>query len=251
MTKLGFIGTGNLAAFFVEGLKRAGAPYDIMVSPRNAAKARELQSRYGVAIAANQDIADACELVVVSLLPPQADAVLQGLTFRAGQTVLSAMSGISLEAFTRMVRPASAAISMMPGLANAWNVGPSALYPDEPRARDMLACLGPVHAYGDGRTFMAASVMGAFSGLSVLMMRDAVNWFQDHGLSPEDARKLVAETVRGNAAMLLSSPLGLDAVAEGVVTKGGITEQGRRILDSGGSWSDALSAIHTRVTTRY
>ena len=55
--KLGFIGTGNLAAFFVEGLHRAGADDDITVSPRNAAKAEDLKTRFGVAIASNEEIA--------------------------------------------------------------------------------------------------------------------------------------------------------------------------------------------------
>ena len=40
--KLGFIGTGNLAGFFVEGLSKAKAPYEITVSARNAEKARDL-----------------------------------------------------------------------------------------------------------------------------------------------------------------------------------------------------------------
>ena len=49
-----------------------------MVSPRNAEKARELQQRFGVTIAANQEIAESCDLVIVSLLPPDAPEILKG-----------------------------------------------------------------------------------------------------------------------------------------------------------------------------
>ncbi len=246
MTKLGFIGTGHLAGFFVEGLKRVNAPYEIMVSPRNASKARDLQQRFGVAIASNQDIVDSCDLVVVSVLPQQAASVLEDLQFRAGQTVLSVMAGVPLDKLIRAVRPASCAIAMMTGAANAWNIGPSVLHPDEPLAREMLGYLGPVHTYEDGSTFTAASVMGAFSGMSVLLMRDAANWFTANGLSPEDSRKLVSEILGSNAAMLVQSPQMLD----GVVTPGGITEQGRSILDKGGSWADALDAVLRRVSPK-
>lgn len=246
MTKLGFIGTGHLAGYFVEGLRRANAPYEIMVSTRNAAKARELQQRFGVAIAENQDIADSCDLVVLSVLPQQAEGVLEGLEFRAGQTVLSVMAGVAMDRLNRMVRPASCAISMMTGAANAWNIGPSVLHPDEPKAREMLGYLGPVHTYEDGHAFTAASVMGAFSGMSVLLMRDAADWFAANGLDPEDARRLVSEILGSNASMLVQAPEAMD----GVVTPGGITEQGRKILDHGGTWAQALDAVLERVSPK-
>jgi pyrroline-5-carboxylate reductase len=188
--------------------------------------------------------------VVVGLLPPDAPAVLAGLEFRPGQTVLSVMAGIGLETMIGLVAPAEAAVSMMPGLANAWNVGPSVLHPDNPAARELLSRLGPVHVYDDGRAYLAASVMGAFSGMSVLMMRDAIGWFAANGLDPADARRLVAEVVRGNATMLLESPLSIDDVARGVVTPGGITEHGRKVLDGGGSWPQALDSVLQRISTR-
>lgn len=249
--KLGFIGTGNLAGFFVEGLHRTGADYEIMVSPRNAAKAEELRDRFKVRIEPNGAIVGECDLVVVSLLPPDAPKVLEGLPFRAGQTVLSVMAGVGLEDLQAMVSPATAVLSMMPGLANAHNVGPSALYPDNAPARAMLEWLGPVHVYADQKTYLAASVLGAFSGMTTLMLRDAMDWFAANGLEASDARRLVAEILKGNATMLLQTPLGMDEVARGVVTPGGITEQGRRILDAGGSWSAALDSILQRVSTRY
>ena len=250
MTRLGFIGTGHLASFFVEGLARARADYDIMVSPRNTAKAEDLRRRFGVAIAENQAIASGCDVVVVSVLPKDAAAVLSGLRFRAGQIVLSVMAGISLAEVAALTAPAEAAISMMPGHANALNMGPSALYPDIPAVRALLEKLGPVHAYGDEGSFTTASVMGAFSGMSILMMGDVAAWFESRGLDAGEARRLVAETLRGNAAMLLETSLPLPEVARGVVTPGGITEQGRKILEGGGSWADALDSVLKRVSTR-
>ena len=252
MKKLGFIGTGNLAGFFVEGLKRINAAYAITVSPRNAAKAAELRARFGVTIAAdNQQIADTCDLVVVSLLPQDAAAILTPLKFRINQTVLSVMAGVSLDNVKNLVLPAEAAVAMMPGLANAHNAGPSVLYPNNAVVRTLLEKLGPVHVYANHQTYAAASVIGAFSGLSLLMLRDAVAWFAANGLDEYDARRLLIEVLRGNAAMLVESRLTLDEVAQGVVTPGGITEQGRKILDGGGSWPAALDAVFRRVSGRY
>jgi pyrroline-5-carboxylate reductase len=92
--------------------------------------------------------------------------------------------------------------------------------------------------------------MGAFSGMTVLLMRDAMGWFAANGLDPADARRLVAEVLKGNATMLLESPLGMDDVARGVVTPGGITAHGRQVLDSGGSWPQALDSVYQRISAR-
>jgi pyrroline-5-carboxylate reductase len=244
---VGFIGTGSLACYFVEGLVRAGVAWKIMVSHRNAAKAENLRLRFGVTVAENQDIADAADLVVACLLPSAAPGVLRPLRFRPDQTVLSVMSGSSLETMRELVAPAAVALSMMPGLANAFNAGPSVLYPDNAAARALLEKLGKVHVFESEAIFMAASVMGAFSGMTTLMMRDAMEWFERHGLCKSEARQLVAEILKGNAISLLESPLPIEELARGFVTPGGITEQGRKIIDRGGSWNEALDAVLHRL----
>lgn len=248
MTALGFIGTGHLASFFIEGLVRAGAGYAITVSSRNAATAESLRCRYGVGVAGNQQVVDGCDLIVVSVLPHQAHDVLGDLRFRPGQTVLSVMSGVRLHRLRDLVAPAQAAVSMMPGAANAYNAGPSVLFPGIGEARRLLQWLGPVHVHDDEQSFIAASVMGAFSGMATLVMKDAIDWFESRGLGHDEARRLVAETVSGNARVLLEDPRSLRELTDGVVTPGGITELGRRSLEAGKSWPEALDAVLNRMT---
>jgi pyrroline-5-carboxylate reductase len=248
VTELGFIGTGHLAAFFVEGLSRAAAPYAITVSPRNRAMAEQLRSRFGVAIALdNQAVVDGCDVIVASVLPRQAGAVLTPLKFHKDQTVLSVMAGVGFLVVREHASPATVALAMMPGHANALGVGPSALYPDVPAARTLLRHLGPVHAYGDEATFTAASVLGAFSGMSLLLMKQAIDWFTAKGIGATDARTLVAEVIGGNAAVLRDSPLAVDDIINGVATPGGITEQGWRIAGQGRGWPAALDAVLRRL----
>lgn len=249
MTSLGFIGTGHLAAFFVEGLSRAGSPYAITVSPRNGARAQGLRARFGVTVApGNQAVLDRCDVVVVSILPQQARAVLAPLKFREGQIVLSVMAGIGLATMRELASPAMPAIAMMPGHANAYGMGPSALYPDNPAARALLRHLGPVHVYESEAAYNAASVLGAFSGMGLLLMRQAIGWFEANGLGAADARALVAEVIGGNAAVLRDDPLALDEIAGGVATPGGITEQGWRIAEAGRGWPAALDAVLRRLS---
>lgn len=92
-----------------------------------------------------------------------------------------------------------------------------------------------------------ASVMGAFSGMSFLLMRDIINWFATNGFAAGDARRLVAETLKGNAAVLLDSPFAIAEITRGVVTPGGITETGWQNLEQRLGWPAAFAAVLNKI----
>jgi hypothetical protein len=94
------------------------------------------------------------------------------------------------------------------------------------------------------RSFETAAVFGGMSGASVFLMRHLAAWYQAEGLDPATARRLVAETLRGNAEVLLQSDEPLDAICKGVTTPGGITEQLLSDLGQDG----ALDAWHRAMT---
>lgn len=65
------------------------------------------------------------------------------------------------------------------------------------------------------------------------------------------ACRLVADVLIGIAAMPLDSNLHMDEGSRGVVALGGITEQGRRIVEAGGTWSQAVDAMLKRDSKGY
>ena len=205
----------------------------------------------GVSIASdNQAVIDGSGLVVVSVLPGDADEVLRPLRFRPDQTVLSVMATVSHARIERLIAPASAAVAMMPGQANAYGLGPSILFPDLAEPRAFLERLGPVHALETAELFNSASVFGAFSGLSFLFMTEAINWFTQAGLDPALARALVAGTLIGNAEVVRQSTEPLATIVESVATPGGITEAGAAVLRDRGAlnaWTAALDQVLVRI----
>ena len=70
------------------------------------------------------------------------------------------------------------------------------------------------------------------SGASFYLLRHLMRWYETQGLEAGVARALVAETFRGNAEVFLQSDAGLDAIADGVTTKGGITAQLVGVLEA-------------------
>jgi pyrroline-5-carboxylate reductase len=249
VTTLGILGTGHLAALLVRGL--AGSGYRIVLSPRNAEVAARLSAEHGCAVGeSNQAVVDAADGVVVCLPAATGAKVLADLTFRPDQPVLSAMAGTGLARLQSVIGPARGAVTMLPGYANAYRVGPSILCPDDGFWRAVLAILGPVFPLHDEAQFTIAATFGAFSGASFGWMAHLIGWFQAQGLPPETARALIAATLRGNAEVLLQEDRPLDEIARSVVTPGGISEMVLKILFKGDgmtAWDEGLDAVLRRV----
>ena len=245
--KIGILGVGHLAEYLVRGAQGV----EFVLSPRSADKSARLTETYRCAVAqSNQAVVDQCEMVLVCLPAASGLAVLEGLQFRDGQSVCSAMAGASLDDLTAAVAPAEAFCAMMPGIANAFSAGPSLLYPGNAEWEAFLGLLGPVHRLADRQSFETAAVFGAMSGASIFLLRHLVRWYERQGLDAVTARRLVAETFRGNAEVLLQADAGLDQIAEGVTTPGGITEQLVGVLDQRGAlaaWDEAMDGVLARM----
>lgn len=245
--KIGILGVGHLAGYLLQGVQDVA----FVLSPGSGGKAARLAEAHGCAVAAsNQAVVDQCAMVLVCLPAATGLSVLEGLRFRAGQSVCSAMAGVSQQALAQVVAPAEAFCTMMPGFANAYAVGPSLLYPGDAGWEGFLGQLGPVHRFDTVQSFETAAVFGAMSGASFYLLRQLMRWYVAQGLEAGVARALVAETFRGNAEVFLRSEAGLDAIADGVTTKGGITAQLVGVLEAAGAlsaWDQAMDAVLARM----
>ncbi|OYU41153.1 MAG: hypothetical protein CFE33_03585 [Pseudorhodobacter sp. PARRP1] len=245
--KIGILGVGHLAQYLVQGAHGV----EFVLSPGSGGKAERLAARFGCVVArSNQAVVDQCALVLVCLPAATGPSVLAGLQFRDGQSVCSAMAGAAWGALAAAVAPARAFCTMMPGFANAFSVGPSLLFPDDADWAAFLARLGPVHRFDDAQSYETAAVFGAMSGASFYLLRQLMRWYVAQGLEEGVARVLVAETFRGNAEVFLQSDAGLDAIADGVTTKGGITAQLVAVLEDKGAlaaWDAGMDAVLARM----
>jgi pyrroline-5-carboxylate reductase len=249
--KIGILGVGQLAEFIIEGIMRKSTDVEFVLSPRSAQRAQKLAENYSASVAvSNQAVVDSCEMILVCLPAAEGATILEGLTFRFGQSVLSAMAGLSHARLSAIIAPATGFCTMMPGYANSIGEGPSLLYPADTRWHEFLSLLGKVFPLETPEIYDAASVFGAFSGATFAYMQQIMHWFEAKGLSAETARHLVAETLRGNAAVAASVHAPMAAIAKDVATPGGITEQCVSSLNAQGAlsgWVTALDAVFERV----
>ncbi|MDA0703013.1 MAG: NAD(P)-binding domain-containing protein [Proteobacteria bacterium] len=248
---IGIVGAGHLAGYLVQGLMRLEKPPAIVVSPRNAEKARELAERFGVSIAEdNQAVIDAADIVILATRPPLGTAAIDGLSFRPEQIAVTIVAGMPLAVFSAAAAPAR----VHRAIAHAGvsiGASPVFLYPDAPELHEMFSAWGPVEASPDEAAFEVATVFPVFYAALYRIIEEATRWGVAQGLEPAAARDLATVSMKATAAMAEADrERPLPEIIDSLATKGGLTERMIEVLEERGAieaWSESLDVVLRRV----
>ena len=221
---IGIIGTGRLTKFIVSGISKVESPYKFVLSPGSSKKASNIKNKFSVDIADdNQDVINQCDLILLSLPISKSFKILENLKFRPGNTILSAIGGLSQSSLKNVANIKSVHTTMMPGYANSFNKGPCILYPESHTWNNFLSYLGPVFTCKSEEEFTTASIIGAVSGVSFEFNRMIINWFAKNGLKASFAKELVLKTLMANIELTEGSELSIEEIIENVTTPNGMT----------------------------
>ena len=252
---LGFLGTGAITNAMVTGLCSDGAAREtILVSPRNAETAAKLAARFAqVQIAAsNQDLADRSDTVVIAVRPQIAEGVLRELHFRAGQHIISVVSGYPVRKLEGLVAPATHIARAVPLPSAALRQSPTAIYPADEIAAGVLGRLGTVLEVATEHEFDVVCTATATMATYFAMAETVASWLTRHGIAAEKSRDYVAHLYAGMSDTTLREPgRSLRELAADHATRGGTNEQVLKHLTDHhvfDAYSDALDAILVRVT---
>lgn len=201
---LGIIGTGGLATFVVEGLRRAGDRRRILLSPRGAATAAALVAGFGCTVAgSNADVAAGAGILLLATPPGEGTAPLAGLPFRPDHLVLSAVMGLSLPVLAAAVAPAAAGRVMVSAAAAA-GLDCVVLMPADPRGVALFGSLGPVTEVAGDADFEVVTALSTVHLWTFGLMEAIASAAIAEGLDPAAARRLVAGYVRAAGALALA-----------------------------------------------
>lgn len=251
----GIIGVGQLGASIAEGIYRARAPIDLVLSPRGEARVRELAERFPVAVGRdNQEVADRADHVILAAGPDQIAEVADALRFRPGQVVVSAAAGLARSTVQRAIGAASA-VRAMPVLSATVGDSPTCIHPADDRAAGFFEHLGPVHVIDDEDTFDVAAVAATYYVWVYSLMETSAAWLHRNGVCLETSRTLAAQMTRAAANRCLDIGTDMGALAEDIARPGTFTRIGMdrlRKCEALQAWSDAcqyvLDAKHERRT---
>lgn len=236
MKTLGFIGTGTIAAAFIEGLVASGRSNPILVSPRSERHSQELAARFATVTraASNADVARDSDIVFLAIRPAQVEEALHGIEFRPGQIVCSFVTGLSVPELGA-IAPVATVCRVLPLPAIAICKGPVIHYPCVPEIVELIGRLGDVVLPASEAELIAMGGVSGFMSSFLDLQTALAGWLEGRGVAPEAANLYTRSIFSGLSETALRSPKTLAELAGEHETKGGLNERTRDYL-AGRNW---------------
>jgi pyrroline-5-carboxylate reductase len=255
---VGLLGAGRIATAFAEGWSRAGLEasrrpavwlYDVV-----EARARELAGRTGAQVAGSPgELARAVDLVVVAVEPAAVPAALDSIAPDLGDTPLVSLAAfVSLEALRAPLSPLARVGRVMPNVAAA--VGRAVLLfvagtlaDAQPAVRAVLEPLGRLVPIEEEVFDLYTAVSGCGPGFIAYFAEALEGAAVAAGVPAATARLRVAEAAAG-IGLVIGGRGDPAAVRHTIVTPGGMTGAGVRVLEEGGLRDLLAGAVSAAVT---
>lgn len=250
--RTGILGVGDLTEKVVTGFYRAQTAAEIILSPRNAARAEKLRDAYGCRVEkSNQSVVDRADILVIGVRPDALPQLASEINLRPGQIVISLVAGVStphLQALFRHER----IVRMMLTYAAEINRSTVVISACENEVVRYFSVLGEIIVLETEDAFELATVSMCMNGWFYHLANGLQNWLSVKGLAHQDARALVLGAMRDCAEYAgHNSQKPLDTMLKAIATEGTYTAQGVDILDQHRSlqpWLDAANKVSELLT---
>jgi pyrroline-5-carboxylate reductase len=245
--QVGLIGAGNMARAMARGWNRP-----VLVTDALPERAQALATETGGrALATNAEVAQQADLVMLCHKPPGLGAVAAEVAPHA-KAVASILGGIPL-ADLKAAYPDRPVYRLLPSTPVEVRQGAVILAADDEQdatldadVRKLLAELGTLVELPDALVDVAMGLMSNAPAYYALVAEAQIDAGVRRGLTPDQAARLVVQTMAGTAELLKQAEFDTLAVRRAVTSPGGSTARGLDALERGGvraAFSDALDAI--------
>jgi pyrroline-5-carboxylate reductase len=247
--RLGLIGAGNMASALARGIGEPVLVYDV-----DAAKARALADELGgEAVASNAELAERADALVLCHKPKQLEEVASEVHGRA-QVVVSILAATTTEQVSAAY-PGASIYRFIPNMNTevrrgvlCYVPGPGASEGPEDEILALMGRAGAVIALDDEPLIEPAmALMSCGPAFMAFVAESFAEAGAAHGLDPDDAMRMVVETMGGTADYLARHDYDGPALRARVATPGGVTEKGLVTLEERGLGDVCRAAVDTVV----
>ena len=247
--KLGLIGAGNMASALARGIGEPVLVYDI-----DGAKARALAEELGGdAVGSNAELAERADAIVLCHKPKQLDEVAAEVGSRA-RVVISILAATTTEQLSTAY-PGASIYRFIPNMNAEVRRGVLCYVPgsraDQGPEDEILALMSRAGAVirlvDEPLIEPAMALMSCGPAFMALVAESFADAGVAHGLDPDDAVRMVVETMGGTADYLARHDYDGPALRERVATPGGTTEKGLISLEDNGLRDVCRAAVDTVV----
>ncbi len=249
--KIGFLGVGTVSAAVIEAMASRGGKQDtIYLSPRGEKRSTELATKFEhcIRLDSNQAVVDASDMVVIGVLPNQANEALAELKFRSDQIIASFIAGIPPSGIAKLTAPATQVSQLIPLPAIVHHKGPLIICPSQPDVIREFAGLGDIMILEDETKIRILSVTSAVMSTYFTFQNTVIAWTQASGIDHDTASKYVRSLFEGLA---IEGKLATDEEVPHLPveheTPGGFNFRNRTGLEEQG-W---FTALYNRIQDTY
>ncbi len=251
MTKIGFIGAGNMGSALAKAAAKSGA--EIMIYDKDSAKAKALAKELGARYAENSEIAELCDYIFLAvkpnIIPIAIKEIAAGLKKNDKGTLVSMAAGVSISKIEDNIKDCPI-IRIMPNTPAAvgeglilWCANP--LVSDEAKAgfTDSMAAAGIIEEIDEAKIDAASAISGCGPAFAYMFVEALADGGVECGLPRPLSQKLAAQTILGAARMVIESGKHPGELKDAVCSPGGTTIEGVLALENGAFRATAASAV--------
>lgn len=242
-----FYGAGSMAEAILRGLVEAklANPNKITVMNRqNAERLEQLKQRYGVIPATTEDMKKtalaAADVIILGMKPKDSAAAIKALQpfLRPEQLIVSVIAGLSVSTIQQLLQRPQSIVRTMPNTSSTIGLGATGISfsetvsPDQRElALDMFKAVGIIAIVDEPLIEAVNGVSGSGPAYVYYLMEAMISAGVKLGLSPEAAKELTVQTVRGAAEMVSSTGENPGDLRRKVTSPNGTTQAAIETLD--------------------
>lgn len=258
MSYLGFIGGGAMAEAIIKGLLKKGKDSkNILVSDISKDRLAYLNGNLGVLTASdNKQIADKCEVVILSVKPQNMAEALDSIrdSMDGSKILISILAGISTTKIEERLNPGVKVIRAMPNTPALIGAGATVLAPGKEADNKELEAAQEIFESVGYVKILPEKLLNAVTGLSgsgpayvYLIIEALADGGVIAGLPRETALELATLTVMGAARMVKETGLHPAQLKDIVTSPGGTTIYGLLQLEKDGVRGSIMETVLAAV----
>ena len=253
------IGSGKMGEILAAGMVRAGVcpPGRVLMTDADPARVAEVSARHGFCAAeGNRQAVEVSEVVILAVKPKDLAAVMAEIAPRVKDShlVVSIAAGVTTKSLEAGLGASAAVVRAMPNVASQVGEGMTAICAGNRAlerhlvvARQLLEGVGPVIVVEEQYIDAVTAVSGSGPAYIALFAEAMIEAGVTVGLPRETASQLVAQTLKGTAALVTEAGMQPSEVRAAVTSPGGTTAMAVRELERAGVRAAVLDAVQAAL----
>ena len=237
--RVGIIGYGSMGKMLLWKFSEATkiAKQDLFVSNRTESKLEEAKDI--AQVVSNKDLAASSDIVFVCVRPSDLKTVLEEIrdSINADALLVSLNGSVSFESIRKVIDIRTAKV--IPSLTAEIGRSQTLLCFDErvsdkDALKDLLSCIGDVIELPENEMGMGSELVSCMPGFIASIFDVICKSAEGHTSIPGDQIvKMVLSTMSATGELMLQKEMSFEDVVTRVATKGGITEEGTKVVYEG------------------